>query len=230
MKIVAFLNIETTGLPPKKISSVTKQNADKFPRLVSLHLKFGYYDKNTRQINIIRSVYSIIKPNGYLIPLEVANIHGITNDFATENGLDIDIVLNEIKEIFIGNRDMPLTTSIITHNSKFHLNILKAELLRNDINFDFTRYKIIDLVNFRHGLSYPRLDELYETLYGKKFNKSHNRKSTINVIIKCFEKLYTIEKDKKIEPTNESFGFDVDPLVLPEVKQDIVKYKKRKKL
>lgn len=227
MKIVAFLNTETTGLPPKKTSIVTKKNVNKFPHLVAIHIKFGYYDKDTRQIRILKSVYSIIKPNGYTIPSDVSNIHGITTEYATENGLDIDIVLNEINEILVGNRDLETTTSIITHNSKFHLNIINSEFIRNGIPFDLTKYKIIDLVNFRHDLTYPKLDGLYESLYGKKFNKSHPRKSTINIIIKCFEKLYTKKKDSKIELTDKTLGFDEDPLLLPEVKQDLVKYKKK---
>lgn len=230
MKIVTFLNTETTGLPPKNISEVNKKNVDKFPRLVAIHLKFGYYDKDIRQIKIIRSIYCVIKPNGYDIPKEVSNIHGITTEYALENGLNIDIVLNEINDILNGNRDIQQITTIITHNSKFHMNILKSEFLRNNIEFNLGQYKIIDLTRFRHELSYPKLEELYESLFHSKFKKSHDRKSTINIIIKCFEKLYTLEKDSKIVLTNESLGFDKDPLLLPVVKQDPVKYKKNKKL
>ena len=226
MKTIVFLNTETLGLPIGKISTVTKANINKWPRVVALHLKFGYYDNITLQIQILRSIYCIVKPDGYIIPKEISDIHGITDEIANKEGLDIGNILNETKEIFIGNRDIHPVTTIITHNSKFHLNVLKAEFFRNNIDFDFSIYSMIDLVNFRHKLSYPKLDKLYESLYSKKFKKSHPRKSTINVIIKCFEKLYTIEESKKIVLTNETLGFDKDPLTLPTVKQDKISFKK----
>ena len=79
---------------------------------------------------------------------------------------------------------------IVGHNINFDFNILKGEIIRNnlDINIDLLK---VDTINFFHNYDYPKLGDLYIKLFGREFKKSHPRKSNINIIIKCFEYLYT---------------------------------------
>jgi DNA polymerase III epsilon subunit-like protein len=181
-KQLLFINIETTGLPPK-YEKLTKKNVDKYPNIIAFHFKIGYYDKKEKLVKIDRSIYSLVKQNN-MIPEQTIGIHGITNEMVNEKGVDICLILNKLKEI------INTTYMIISHSTSFRLECIKAELLRNNIEIDFDKCKIVDLCNFNHNYDHPKLEDLYQNLYERKFKKSHPRKSNINIMIKCFEYLY----------------------------------------
>lgn len=189
MKQVLFVNCETTGLP-KKNGTVTKDNIDNWPRLVSLHLKVGHFDKESKKIVIGRKLYCIVKPDGYHIPKISTKFHMITNEIAEKKGNNIRKCLDEFVKI------LSTVKFIVGHNVMFDINTIQAELLRYNYNVDLYKYDLIDTINFRHEYEYPKLENLYELLFGRKFKKSHPRKSNINIIIKCFEKLYSNYKTK----------------------------------
>ena len=182
MKLILFLKTETTGLPPRK--KLTKKNSEKWPHLVALHYKIGHYDKLSNKINIINKGYYIVKPDNYEIPKISIKFHNITNEIANNKGYDLKKVLNKFFN------DINDVKFIVGHNIPFDLNIIKSEILRNNLDHDLDDKNIIDIMNFNHDYEFPKLEYLFEKLHGHKFKKSHPRKSNINIIIKCFEKLY----------------------------------------
>jgi DNA polymerase-3 subunit alpha len=190
-KQLLFLNIETTGLPPK-YEKLTDKNVDKWPHIIAFHFKIGYYDKKEKKIKIDRSIYSLVKLKN-TIPEQTIAIHGITNEIINKKGNDIKLILDKLKDI------LDSTYMIISHSTNFRLECIKAEFIRNNYDIDFNRYKIVDLCNFNHNYEHPKLEDLYQNLYEKKFKKSHPRKSNINIMIKCFEYLYNKFVDKKKE-------------------------------
>ena len=51
-------------------------------------------------------------------------------------------------------------------------------------------------MTFHHKFDYLKLDDLHMKLFDQQFKKSHHRKSNINIIIKCFDYLYTCHVEK----------------------------------
>lgn len=183
MKKLLFIKIESNGLPQTK-SNLNDTNISKFPNLSSLYYKIGIININTNKIDIITAKYNIIKPN-FVVNKDAQKIHKITNKQILKGKKIID-VLNKLKDDIITHN----VKIIIGHNINFDLNITMSEIKRNNINLNLFNYDKVDTLYFNHEYEYPKLEYLYELLYKRKFIKSHNRKSLINIIIKCFEYLY----------------------------------------
>lgn len=78
MNILAY-DTETTGIPDWKQPSESEHQ----PHLVEICGLL--YDAETQEL--IDSYHAIIKPDGWTIPQEVVDVHGITNERATEEGV-----------------------------------------------------------------------------------------------------------------------------------------------
>ena len=187
MKSILFIKIESNGLPKTKENVITNDNLDKFPNLISLYYKIGKINKETNQVDISVKSYHIIKPN-FQLNKYAQKVHELSKE-ELSNGEDIKDVLNNMKKDLDDNN----VKIIIGHNILFDLNLTKAEILRNDLNIDLDKYELVDTISYNHTYEFPKLEVLYEKLYGRKFKKSHKRKSLINIIIKCFEHLYQLD-------------------------------------
>ena len=187
MKSILFVKIESNGLPKTKENVITRDILDKYPNLISLYYKIGKINNDTKKVDISLQSYHIIKPN-FELNKYAQKVHELTDD-ELSNGEDIKDVLNKMKKDLDENN----VKIIIGHNVLFDLNLTKAEILRNNLNIDLDKYDLVDTISYKHSYDFPKLEVLYEKLYGRKFKKSHKRKSLINIIIKCFEHLYQLE-------------------------------------
>ena len=80
----------------------------------------------------------LIKPDGFKIPYDSEKIHGISTELATQQGEEINNVLNFFQD------DLNKVQFIIGHNVNFDRNILGAEFLRKGQDDPFPSLKIID--------------------------------------------------------------------------------------
>ena len=112
-KTILFLDTETTGLPTN-----WKAPYDQWPRMVSLAFSLVRGDE------ILGQNEYIIKPEGYEIPLEASNIHGITTEEAQAKGNDIQMVLIQLATM------TELADLVVFHNSSFDTGIISGEQMR----------------------------------------------------------------------------------------------------
>lgn len=187
MKNILFIKIESNGLPKTKENVITKDILDKYPNLISLYYKIGKINKDTNKVDISVQSYHIIKPD-FELNKYAQKVHELSAEELSK-GEDIKDVLNKMNKDLNDNN----VKIIIGHNVLFDLNLTKAEILRNNLNIDLEKYELVDTISYNHAYEFPKLEALYENLYGRKFRKSHKRKSLINIIIKCFEHLYQLE-------------------------------------
>ena len=169
IKKICVLYTETNGLHTVT-EKLSKKNLYGFARLVVLNYEIFYYNKsivNDEWVSI-KKVRSIIKPRCMHISDESIKIHEITNEYAMENGIEIESVLNDFKN------DLKDVSVIVSHNVAFHLNTILGEYVRYNIQMDFifsgvrtlkNKYIIIDIMSFYHKLSSPKLLILYQNLY-----------------------------------------------------------------
>ena len=113
-----FFDTETTGLPKDWKAPVTDLN--NWPRLVQL--AYLQFDNNG---NKILEGDFIIKPNGFIIPKESSNIHGITHEKAMNEGVDLHNVLNDFHKLINNSQ------TLVAHNMSFDEKIVGSEFLRN---------------------------------------------------------------------------------------------------
>jgi DNA polymerase III epsilon subunit-like protein len=166
MKVLVF-DTETTGLPKARTKAV--QQKDIWPHIVSI--SWLVLDSDTNE-NITQKSY-IIKPDGWEIPTETTMIHGISTEFALQNGVPLKHALDD----FLSTpHDM-----IVAHNLDFDENVVvnavKWDLGEsNYIGFVKPRYCTMQLSadmcrlpsKFGRGYKPPKLSELYENVFREK--------------------------------------------------------------
>ena len=163
MKIL-FFDTETTGLP-KDRKYPAEKHKDNWPDIVSI----SWMLFEDEQMISTRSY--IVKPDGWNIPIEATNIHGITEKSASTNGQQLSLVIAD----FIAA--VRQSEYIVAHNIHFDLNVVnnacfwrlnrtlqvdwKECICTAEYGKDVTK---IYAKNARGGsyFRYPKLSELYE--------------------------------------------------------------------
>ncbi|MES2567423.1 MAG: DNA polymerase III subunit alpha [Bacteroidota bacterium] len=168
-----IFDTETTGLPRSYNAPLT--DFDNWPRMVQVA-----WQLHDAKGNLLTSNSIIIKPEGYTIPFNAVQIHGITNERAIEEGQDLKTVLKEFVDV------VNQTKYLCGHNIEFDNNIIGAELLRCGLENVLAAKPFIDTKNDqttefcaipggRGGkFKWPTLTELYSKLFNEKFEEAHN--------------------------------------------------------
>ncbi|MDP3353326.1 MAG: DNA polymerase III subunit alpha, partial [Flavobacteriaceae bacterium] len=187
-----IFDTETTGLPQNWNAPIT--DTQNWPRCVQiawqLHDAFG---------NLLENADYIIKPDGFTIPLNAENIHGISTDLALIEG----IPLSEVLEKF--SNAVAKTTFIGGHNVNFDLNVIGCEFHRLQIPTPLNQLPILDtctestaslcqLSGGRGGrFKLPTLSELYSNIFNETFEDAHNATADVEATTRCFLELIRLE-------------------------------------
>lgn len=177
-----FFDTETTGLPNNWKAPVT--DTDNWPRMVQLACLL--YDEKGEQVT---SEDYIIKPEGYTIPAESSNVHGITTERAMDEGQVVTKVLQEFQAY------IDQSSCLVAHNISFDEKIVGAEFLRVKMNNAVKDKKKIctmkSTADFcaipgKYGNKWPKLEELHQKLFGTKFKEAHDAAVDIEATARCF--------------------------------------------
>lgn len=115
-RIGLFYDTETTGLPLWKEPSEDERQ----PHIVELAASLVDLDTRT----ILYSLHSIVRPDGWTIPDEVAAIHGITTERALAEGVDEATVVSAFMFMHAA------ASKRVAHNQSFDARILRIALKR----------------------------------------------------------------------------------------------------
>jgi DNA polymerase III epsilon subunit-like protein len=178
-KRICFLYTETTGLHQTNYP-VSKKKLYTFARLVSINYIIGYLKDN--EFIQEKKVRKIAKPRCMFIPEETIEYHGITQDIAISQGIDPEIIINELKE------DLKSVNIVVSHNVDFHIKTIQAEAVKYNISLDFSNFIIVDTINFYHSYGFTKLKELASKLSIK--NISETNENNVELIKNVFLKLY----------------------------------------
>ena len=189
-----FIDTETTGLIPmnkntKKIFEPEFLKEYEKARLVSICLILCDSDGIEK-----KRYYEIIKPNNFIIPQVVIDIHGITNEIAQEDGKDIMTIFENIKEYITDS------SIIVAHNILFDINILLSELIRNEQFYLINEIKkkthicTVKLTRYLDDKKrYKKLSFVYNMLFNEKQENCHN---ALYDTIHCYKIFFFIKKNK----------------------------------
>ena len=185
-----IFDTETTGLPQNFNAPLS--DSDNWPRMVQI--AWQLHDENGE---LIENQDYIIKPEGYDIPFNATRIHGISTKMAQEQGRDLQEVLEEFTEV------LKKTKVVAGHNIDFDYKIVGAELFRKGIENTLEKTPSTDTMELgtdfcqlsggKNGrYKSPKLEELYEKLYGKKFDEAHNAAADVNATAQVFFEMMRI--------------------------------------
>ncbi|WP_407402687.1 DNA polymerase III subunit alpha [Chryseobacterium sp.] len=181
---------ETTGLP--KNFNAPLSDSDNWPRMVQI--AWQLHDDNGV---LLENQDYIIKPEGYDIPFNAARIHGITTKIAQVEGRDLQEILEEFSKV------LERVRVVSGHNVEFDYNIVGAEFFRKNMTDNLQEKPKADTMIL--GTDYcklgggrggryksPKLEELYEKLYGYKFDEAHNAAADVNATAQVFFEMMRI--------------------------------------
>ena len=179
---------ETTGLPKRWDAPISDH--ENWPRCVQiawqLHDDFG---------NCVEHKDFIVSPEGFDIPFESEQIHGISTALSTKEGSAINAILADF------NAALAKSKYIIGHNIKFDVNIIGAELDRLGLDTSITTTPILDtctehtatlcqIPGGRGGrFKLPTLSELYKYLFDDSFDQAHNATADVEATARAFFEL-----------------------------------------
>ncbi|MBT8186681.1 MAG: PHP domain-containing protein, partial [Croceitalea sp.] len=183
-----IFDTETTGLPKRWDAPIT--DTDNWPRCIQiawqLHDDMG---------KLVDHQDFLVKPDGFNIPYEAEQIHGISTALATEKG----VPLNEVLQKF--NDALDQAKFIVGQNVSFDLNIMGAEFHRLAIENNLQSLPVLDtcteataelcqIPGGRGGkFKLPTLTELHEYLFNEPFNEAHNATADVEATTRCFLEL-----------------------------------------
>lgn len=191
---ILFIDTETTGIPIDNNAPISDNN--NWPHMVQICWLLKDVHNNT----ISKKVY-IIKPENYVIPKRMTDIHGISHEYATNNGCSLQEVLDDFIVTFRKAK------FVVGHNVDFDIKIIAAELYRK--NFQYS-----DLLNCRRictmkssveyckisnernpakGYKWPKLQELHNRLFNYNYTVEHNAENDVEATAKCFFELVRLK-------------------------------------
>ena len=167
MQYVAF-DFETSGLPGGR-KPVTQETLGQYDTCRAVSLSAARFSSRGRLIDTFDAV---VYPEGFEISPGSIAVHGITVDMAKSKGRSFVQVFTDFMT-FIG----PRTKTLVAHNAKFDVSVLRSEMLRHNIDLS-----LIENLNFRCTLELYRerflkpirLGVLYEEIFGEQFENAHN--------------------------------------------------------
>ncbi|UMB60145.1 DNA polymerase III subunit alpha [Lutibacter sp. A80] len=183
-----IFDTETTGLPKKWNAPIS--DTDNWPRCIQiawqLHNEYG---------ELIEQQDYLIKPEGFNIPYDAEQIHGISTKLAEEKGEDLEKVL------YLFNEALSKSKFIVGQNVKFDLNIMGCEYYRKDVDTPLGDLPVLDtctettatlcqIPGGRGGkFKLPTLTELHQFLFKTPFAEAHNATADVEATTRCFLEL-----------------------------------------
>jgi len=163
---MVFVKTETTGFPDFQAPS----DAAHQPHIVSICA----IKVNLATREIVGSLESMIKPDGWEIPLSAASVHGITTDYATFSGRPEAEVMAEFNEL---RGDLP----VVCHSAAFQNKVLRIAAKRFLDSDTADKWKssevictaaltkpIVQVPAAKKGFKNPTLAQSYQHLFGRE--------------------------------------------------------------
>ncbi|MEI8116461.1 MAG: DNA polymerase III subunit alpha [Flavobacteriia bacterium] len=192
-----IFDTETTGLPRNYNAPIT--DTSNWPRVVQLAWQLHEADGT-----LVEQKDFLIRPDGFNIPFQSEQIHGISTELARLAGEDLGDVL------FLFKKALEKADFIVGHNVRFDINVMGCEYVRFNEETPLTlpildtcterTAEMCQLPGGRGGkFKLPTLTELHDFLFHVGFNEAHNATADVESTTRCFLELirkehYTLEK------------------------------------
>ncbi len=186
-----IFDTETTGLPKNFKAPIS--DTDNWPRVVQiawqLHDKYG---------TLIEQFDCLIDPEGFNIPYDSEQIHGISTALAQKKGIKLQEVLEKFNTV------LAQTKFVVGQNVTFDLNVMGCEFFRKQTDTLLNELPLLDtctentaklcqIPGGRGGkFKLPTLTELHLHLFQTPFAEAHNATADVEATTRCFLELIRI--------------------------------------
>ena len=137
----------------------------------------------------------LIRPDGFTIPFDSEQVHGISTALAEKQGIPLEEVLEKFHSA------LNQVEYVVGHNVSFDRNIMGAEYLRSGLTDALAGKAVVDtcteetaslcqLPGGRGGkFKLPTLSELYHFLFQESFEEAHNATADVEATSRVFLEL-----------------------------------------
>ena len=183
-----IFDTETTGLPKRWKAPLS--DSENWPRCIQI--AWQIHDPKG---SVISHEDYLIRPDGFTIPFDSEQVHGISTALAQDQGSPLLEVLDKFKLA------LNKVNFVVGHNVSFDRNIIGAEFLRSDLDDELEGKLVIDtcteetatlckLPGGRGGkFKLPTLGELYDFLFKQSFEEAHNATADVEATSRIFLEL-----------------------------------------
>ena len=180
-----IFDTETTGLPKSWKAPVFQVN--NWPRVIQM--AWQVFDAAGDRID---EYSGLVRPEGFVIPVEAEKVHGISTAAATEHGTPIAQVLEKFRSA------ISRASLLVGHNINFDMNVVGAEFFRLENGNPLAKARRLCTMevstNFcaipgKYGFKWPTLPELHERLFGESVKELHDAKADVETCARCFFEL-----------------------------------------
>ncbi len=188
-----IFDTETTGLP--KRWSAPLSDSENWPRCIQIAWQI-----HDAKGDVIDYKNFLIKPDGFSIPFDSEQVHGISTALAENQGVPLVEVLGKF-QLAINQAEF-----IVGHNVSFDRNIMGAEYLRSGMDDVLQAKAMIDTCTEetaslcklpggpRGKFKLPTLGELYYFLFDQNFEEAHNAAADVEATSRTFLELLRQDK------------------------------------
>ena len=199
-----IFDTETTGLPKRWDAPIT--DSDNWPRCIQI--AWQLHDAHGK---LLEHQDYLIQPDGFNIPYDAEQIHGISTELAAREGIPLEEVLRSFKEV------LAKSDFIVGQNVGFDVNIMGAEFYRQGLENGLEKLPVLDTCTERTAslcqipggrsgkFKLPTLTELHEYLFEVPFAEAHNATADVEATARCFFELIRINQF-----TQNQLGVDQD--------------------
>jgi DNA polymerase-3 subunit alpha len=186
------VNFNTTDFLKYKVLNF--RTLDKFPYIVEVAFNLIHIDDDNDKFISQETGHDIMKlPEGVVVSKGALEFHGIDGRSGNDKRREMFTALL---------KDMVESDYVVGHNIEFTLTVLKAELMRYEIELpdilfldsictmkDTTEFVGIPS-QFKEGeFKFPTLPELHEKLFGVRIEKPTSAKDSVEITSRCLIKL-----------------------------------------
>ena len=180
-----IFDTETSGLPKSYKASPSDVGA--WPRIVEI----AWVILDEAQNRVSASEF-IIRPDGFQISTGASSVHGITTQKAQSEGSPLRYVMACFAD------DLSDVSHLVAHNIDFDFSVVNCELLRSGMPSTLlskkkycTMKSTTSLCNIpgQYGAKWPKLEELYEFLFDRKFFEAHRAMHDVQATTECYLEL-----------------------------------------
>jgi len=199
-QLALFFDTETTGLPLRHAPASSPNQ----PKLVQLAYVLGVVGGPG-----LASCSCVIKPDGWMIPTEASNVHGITNEIAAIRGIPLKVAASHF------GHHVAIADILVAHNIGFDVLIMSAAFHQIGWGPSVSRFESMPqfctqeasaaIVNLpptermiaagRNHPKSPQLGEAYEHFTGEKLEGAHDALVDVRACQIIFDKLLGFPAD-----------------------------------
>ena len=186
-KYIIVMDCETNGLIKQRGLNPTQTNLNMCPRIVQFSWGLYTEDGECKEVKDF-----IIKPDGWTMNGS-DRYHGITQERATTEGVDIKNVLTTYKDDIENH-----CCKLVCHNVDFDKRVVQSEFIRAklelaEVETCCTMKKGIDycklLPKVRGEYKWPSLEQLYRKCFNEDLENAHNSYYDVINCAKCYFKM-----------------------------------------